>query len=121
MGVRKMTALKKQAEQAELLAASDQEIEDAVKYADPMVLRALLYQLTADPERLNMELKKVLFGFYEGRVPVSDDVTAMLHRKAADFLKSYRDSGAGPIDIGPRERLPTSISLIFGVPIPEQD
>jgi hypothetical protein len=31
----------------ELLTASDAEIEDALKYADPMVLRGLLYQLTS--------------------------------------------------------------------------
>jgi 4-hydroxyacetophenone monooxygenase len=116
-----MAAAKKQTGRAELLAASDAEIEDAVKYADPMVLRALLYQLTADPELVDLEVKKVLFGFYEGRVPVSEDGTAMLRRKAADFLKTYRDSGAGPIDIGPRERLPKSISLIFGVPIPDHE
>ncbi len=29
----------------ELLKATDEEIEDAVKYADPMVLRGLVYQL----------------------------------------------------------------------------
>ena len=34
----------------ELLAASDDTIEDAVAYASPMVLRGLLYQLTGDEE-----------------------------------------------------------------------
>jgi len=34
----------------ELLGASDADIEDAVQYAEPMVLRGLLYQLTGDPE-----------------------------------------------------------------------
>jgi 4-hydroxyacetophenone monooxygenase len=32
----------------ELLEATDEMIEDAVRYADPMVLRGLLYQLTGD-------------------------------------------------------------------------
>src|SRR5580698_7333761 len=33
---------------SELLAANDETIEDAVQFADPMVLRGLLYQLTGD-------------------------------------------------------------------------
>ena len=35
-------------EQSELLTATDETIDDAVRYADPMVLRGLLYQLTGD-------------------------------------------------------------------------
>jgi 4-hydroxyacetophenone monooxygenase len=35
-------------EKSELLNATDELIDDAVKYADPMVLRGLLYQLTGD-------------------------------------------------------------------------
>ena len=35
-------------EQSELLTATDEMIDDAVKHADPMVLRGLLYQLTGD-------------------------------------------------------------------------
>jgi hypothetical protein len=32
----------------ELLAATDDEIDDAIGYADPLLLRALLYQLTRE-------------------------------------------------------------------------
>ena len=105
----------------ELLNATDAQIEDAVKYADPMVLRGLVYQLTGDPELRNLEVKRFLMGFYEGRIPVDEEGTAMLQRKAAEFLKSYRDSGAGAIDIGPKERLHESINLMFGVPIADED
>ena len=35
-------------DKSELLRATDEIIDDAVKYADPMVLRGLLYQLTGD-------------------------------------------------------------------------
>src|SRR5687768_7759473 len=90
---------------SELLEATDEQIEDAVRYADPMVLRGLVYQLTGDPELRQLEVKRYMTGFYEGRFPAHEEGVAMLRRKAADFLKSYRDSGAGPIDIGPRERL----------------
>jgi 4-hydroxyacetophenone monooxygenase len=36
------------AEQSELLEATDETIDETVKYADPMVLRGLLFQLTGD-------------------------------------------------------------------------
>jgi uncharacterized protein (TIGR00369 family) len=35
-------------ERSELLTATDETIDDAVRHADPMVLRGLLYQLTGD-------------------------------------------------------------------------
>jgi 4-hydroxyacetophenone monooxygenase len=105
----------------ELLAASDQQIEDAIQYADPMVLRAILYQLTGDPDVSTVETKTILRGYYEGIIPAHEEDIAMLRTKAADFLKSYRDLGAGPIGSGPPERLPTSLELLFGAPIPREN
>ena len=35
-------------DKSELLTATDETIDNAVKYADSMVLRGLLYQLTGD-------------------------------------------------------------------------
>src|SRR5204862_5377223 len=35
-------------------------------------------------------------------------------------LKCYRDAGAGPIGPGPRERLPASLGLMLGQPVPEE-
>ncbi|HVY81255.1 MAG TPA: NAD(P)/FAD-dependent oxidoreductase [Steroidobacteraceae bacterium] len=113
--VREATAVR-----TELLAAADEVIEDAVRYADPMVLRGLLYQLTGDPELQSIAVKRVRMGRIETVVPAGDAETALLRRKAADFLERYRDSGAGPIGYGPRERLPTSLSLIVGDPIKEE-
>jgi 4-hydroxyacetophenone monooxygenase len=99
---------------AELRAASDQVIEEAVGFGDPMVLRGLVYQLTGDPELKHMALKKVRVGRIETVVPATDADVAMVRRKTADFLKAYRDAGAGPIGYGPRERLPESLALIVG-------
>ncbi|MEI9852421.1 MAG: FAD-dependent oxidoreductase [Sphingomonas sp.] len=104
-------------ERPELLAASDEVIEDAVRYAEPMVLRGLLYQLTGDPELEAMALKRVRMGRMEIVSPATDDDVAMLRRKAAGFLKAHRDAGAGPIGHGPKERLPESLALIVGDPI----
>jgi 4-hydroxyacetophenone monooxygenase len=105
----------------ELLEASDEMIDDAVQYADPMTLRALFYQLTGDPAIARIEVKKVMRGYYETSAPVHEEDVALLRRKAADFLKSYRDAGAGPIDSGPPERLHESINLGLGDTIPEED
>lgn len=104
----------------ELIEASDEVIEDAVGYADPMVLRGLLYQLTGDPELKTVGLKKVRVGTTEVTSPATEADLAFLRRKAADFLKAYRDSGAGPMGYGPPERLPESLALVVGQPIKEQ-
>ena len=86
----------------ELLAASDAVIEDAVVHADLLVLRGLLYQLTGDDEVARARLKVV--GPRPAPAGGDDDDTALLRRKAVEFLKAYRSRGAGEISIGPEER-----------------
>jgi 4-hydroxyacetophenone monooxygenase len=105
---------------SELLAASDAVIEDAVAHAEPMVLRGVLYQLTGDPELKHIGLKTVRVGRIETVVPATDADVALLRRKAVEFLKTYRDAGAGAIGSGPRERLPESLALIVGHTIKEE-
>jgi 4-hydroxyacetophenone monooxygenase len=105
--------------QPELLGASDAVIEDAVGYAEPMVLRGLLYQLTGDPTLKTMELKKVKVGRIEALAPATDEDVAMLRRKTVEFLKKHRDAGAPAIGFGPKERLPESLALQAGSEIPE--
>ena len=101
------------ASRPELLSASDADIEDAVRYADPMVLCGLIYQLTGDPDLVSLDTRMAMTGFYESAVPAGEEDIALLRRKAADFLKAHRDAGAGPVSIGPRERLPISLGLVF--------
>ncbi|HEY8508678.1 MAG TPA: NAD(P)/FAD-dependent oxidoreductase [Steroidobacteraceae bacterium] len=112
-----MTTTSKVSVRSELLTASDEVIEDAVQYAEPMVLRGLLYQLTGDASLREMELKQTRVGRVETVALSREEDVALLRRKTADFLKNYRAAGAGPIDYGPRERLPESLSLIVGHPI----
>jgi 4-hydroxyacetophenone monooxygenase len=103
----------------ELLEASDDQIEDAVAYADPLVLRGLLYQLTGDEEVAATKTSLALGGFGSRRVAAEEDVP-LLRRKAVEFLKAHRDSGAGPIGPGPPGRLRKSVMLVFGeADIPE--
>ena len=98
----------------ELLAADDATIDDAIAHADPMVLRGLLYQLTGDPEVAATGVKMVLAGYFDVPAPATDADVALLRRKGAEFLKQYRDSGAGDIAVGPSDRLPDSLALMLG-------
>jgi 4-hydroxyacetophenone monooxygenase len=105
----------------ELLEASDDVIDDAVQFADPMVLRGLLYQLTADPEVADTEVTTTTRGVASIPAPANPDVAQLLRRKAAHYLKSYRDSGAGPVGPGPQARLNESIRLTLGQPIADEN
>jgi 4-hydroxyacetophenone monooxygenase len=105
----------------ELRAASDEVIADAVTYSNPMVLRGLLYQLTGDEELKTTPLKTVLTGYYSGWGIDGDDSVALVRRKAVEYLKKYRDAGAGPVTIGPMDRLQTSLGLVVGEPIPDDN
>src|SRR3954468_20684255 len=97
----------------ELLKASDQQIEESLEYAEPLVLRGLLYQLTGDEDLVPLEVVPTVRkpGSPPFALANSEDVT-MVRRKAAEFLRAYRDNGAGPIDPGPVERLPRSLALV---------
>jgi 4-hydroxyacetophenone monooxygenase len=119
---------------SELLTATDETIDDAVKYADPMVLRGLLYQLTGDesvaatqattadardaePDRASKD-----FALVQSKTDVANPADlAMIRSKAAAFLKSYRRQGAPDIPCGPPERLPRSLSLVAGTDIPASE
>ena len=99
-------------ERPELLSASNEMIEDAVGFADVLLLRGLIYQLTGDPELAATKTRPAQISTSEIMVPASDDDIALIRRKAVDFLKAYRDAGAGPIDLGPSDRLAKSLDLI---------
>src|SRR5687768_5619583 len=103
----------------DLLLASDAVIEDAVTYADAMVLRGLLYQLTGDEEVARARVNPV--GAAARGLPAGDDDAALLQRKAAEFLKAYRDAGAGEISIGAEERLPASLRLASTFELADED
>jgi 4-hydroxyacetophenone monooxygenase len=98
----------------ELLEASDAAIEEAVEFADAMALRGLVYQLTGDPE---IAATTVVIGTsrgFTGGIEPTPEAAALIRRKTAEFLKSYRDAGAGELGIGPMDRLPKSMTLTMG-------
>jgi 4-hydroxyacetophenone monooxygenase len=121
-------------DKSELLTATDETIDNAVKYADPMVFRGLLYQLTGD-ESIAATLATTAyirdskpdsaskdFALVQSKADVSNaSEVAMIQSKAAAFLKSYRDQGAPDIPCGPPERLPRSLSLVTGSDIPASE
>ncbi|MDA0165322.1 NAD(P)/FAD-dependent oxidoreductase [Solirubrobacter ginsenosidimutans] len=98
----------------ELRDASDEQIERAVAHAEPMVLRGLLYQLTGDEEVAATRVTVDPSGFQTFMMVAGEADVALLRSKALDFLRALRDSGAGPVDIGPEERLRRSIPLVLG-------
>ena len=109
----------------ELISATDDVIDDAVLYTDPMVLRGLLYQLTGDEEILSIEAAPLgPAGAYTaaGIMMVADESDVQkLQAKAAAFLKAYRDAGAGQLDLGPAERLFDSLNLTAGEEVPSAE
>jgi 4-hydroxyacetophenone monooxygenase len=107
---------------SELLEATDEQLEDIVQYADPLVLRGLLYQLTGDEElKTKVQTLRAQVMFAEAAIPASEEDIALIQRKAVAFFKSYRDSGGGHLDIGPFDRLEESIRLATGnEPGPDQ-
>jgi 4-hydroxyacetophenone monooxygenase len=102
----------------ELLEATDDVIADAVVYADPMVLRGVLYQLTGDSELKTIELKTVQSGFFQVAAVARDEDIDLLREKAVAFLIRYRDRGEDAIAPGTEERLETSMSLAVGQEVP---
>src|ERR1700755_2248153 len=105
----------------ELLLAKDETIEDAGKFADPMALRGLLYQLTGDESLVAMKVEARPYGNSEMEMLVNGSDIDLIRSKAAEFLKNYRDHGAVDVEIGPPERLRRSISLTTGLDIPESE
>jgi 4-hydroxyacetophenone monooxygenase len=98
----------------ELLTASDEEIQQMIQFTDPMVLRGLIYQLTGDESIAATKVAKARFFFAQAYAPASAEDTELIQVKAVEFLKRYRDQGAGAIDIGPPERLARSLALACG-------
>jgi 4-hydroxyacetophenone monooxygenase len=108
-------------ETSELRTATDATIEDAVQYADPIVLRGLLYQLTGDEELAKTSVESVSFGFLTTNVVLDEGDIELLRTKAADYLKALRDSGVDAADPGPESRLAQSVSLAVGYDLPEHE
>ena len=115
------------AQRSELLEATDAQIADAIAFADPFVLRGLIYQLTGDASIEATTASRAEAGsvsYLDGGVDalvMSDADIALVRAKAVEFLKGYRDRGAGSIDIGPTERLEHSLTLTAGQEMPRAD
>ena len=102
----------------ELLAASDEVIEDAVLHADlwccagccissPVTRR---WRERASNDRRPRRPRRQAM-----------TTTPLLRRKAVEFLKAYRDRGAGEISIGAEDRLPTSLRLASNFELADED
>jgi 4-hydroxyacetophenone monooxygenase len=105
----------------ELIEASDAVIDDAVEHVDPIVLRGLLYLLTGDEQVAALPHSLMSMGLLGNASVISDPRhVGLLRAKAAAFLKSYRDAGAGDYPLA-RERLHRSLELAAGEAIAEAE
>jgi len=105
----------------ELLEASDEQIANAVSYGDPMVLRALLHQLTGDRDVIDMKVTARGSGIFEHMELACDDDISAVRQKAVDLLTSYRDNNVTDAGFGPTERLSQSVPLALGTELNEDD
>lgn len=105
--------------QPELLTADDATIEDAVQYADPLILRGLVFQLTGDESlATGVHVDAQAEGFRSRPAITDPSQIPMIRAKAAAFLKACRDAGPHEVPIGPAERLRRSLSLTAGTEVP---
>lgn len=104
----------------ELLNASDETIEDAVAYADPMLLRGLLFQLAQDDSLGDISTTTIAAGNIFFTSMEHDADAEAMRRKAVEFLKGIRDSGKG-IELGDGDRLYRAMSMTAAEDLPESE
>jgi 4-hydroxyacetophenone monooxygenase len=103
----------------EIASATNDDLADAVKFANPLILRGLLFQLTGDESLVNLPIGTMAAGI-RGDMPavVDPDALALIHAKAVAVLEAQRDAGGARADFGPMSRLHRSMELAVGCPIP---
>jgi 4-hydroxyacetophenone monooxygenase len=105
----------------ELRDATDQEIEDAISYADPILLRGLLYALTGDEEVAAIP-DELAGSDFRGPQPsiIDPGYSRILRGKAAEFLKKYRNVGRRQFRL-PERRIRRAMELTVGCRIPDDE
>ncbi len=104
----------------DLVDTTDAEIEQHLLAADPMTLRAVTYQLTGDPAILATTPSEAPGMVGPVKVLSDPDAVALVRSVAAACLRRHRDAGAPAVEDHARDRLPTSLSLAVGEPIPAE-
>ncbi|WP_162938635.1 flavin-containing monooxygenase [Mycobacterium kyogaense] len=99
----------------------DEVVMQALLSADPMALRGLLYQLTADEELASLPLTGMP-GMFGGDMPavVDPEAVMVLHRKTAALLAAHRAGTLTP-PRQTREHLRTAIAMGLGEEVPDDE
>ncbi len=105
---------------SELLTSSDELIDNAVTYADPMALRGALHLLTNDPDLADMELVSSLDADLSVRSLKNKSDVTLLQSKAAAYLKGRREGGPAP-EPGSSDHVLHSLSMTAGYEIPQDE
>lgn len=105
---------------SELSSASDDQIIEALGYADPLVLRGVLYHLTGDESLA--EMPHVIGPGMLGKSPylANESDVALLRKKAFDLLAAYRDGILHPPAEVSRERLLRAMSMVVCQEVPPE-
>ena len=105
---------------SDLTSASDTDLDQIVRYASPIVLRGLLYQLTGDEAIAGTPVEPVSTGVFTAMGVTDRLAVDVLRSRAASFLKGVRDErrNSWALDEG---RLSRSIALTAGEDIPQED
>ena len=106
---------------SELAHASDERLIDCINHADPLILRGLVYQVTGDEELAAMPIETVPFGYSSMDKLVHEADVARVRAKALAWLQAVRASDTGEAALGPMDRLPRSLEMIYGRAIPARE
>ena len=106
---------------AALFGVKDQTIADAVTYADPMVLRGVLYLLTSDEALAGMDLASNTDADLSGQGVKDGSDVERLRAKAVTYLKLLRDSKVAHPELGSASHVLKSLSLAAGYELPEAE
>lgn len=103
---------------AELSGASDETLRDVLEYADPMVLRALIYQATGDEAVRDIDVARVPGIFMDAPWVLDPASLTVLKEKALALLQRYRDGTVAPPGGDDRARMLAAMSLAADEPVP---
>jgi 4-hydroxyacetophenone monooxygenase len=104
-----------------LRTATDEQLRQALKAADPMALIGLIYHATGDEELHSVQTITVPAGFAEANVIAREEQADWVRERAFQLAVDYRDGKAKPPASVTDERLIESMSLAAGEQVPNEE
>jgi 4-hydroxyacetophenone monooxygenase len=105
----------------ELRSASDATIEQALAFADPLILTALLYHGTGDESLAALKIDQGPGFLAEAPTMGNAEDIAKVRAKALELLRAYRDGRKQPPTSASRDHLQRAMSLAVGQRVRDED